>query len=79
MDRLQGLVEYLVKGLVDQPDQVSVSRTESGDTSVYEIGVADGDLGKVIGREGRTANALRQLVRAAATNLRVKAAIEILS
>jgi predicted RNA-binding protein YlqC (UPF0109 family) len=61
------LLEYLVRGLVDEPDQVSVEEFEEDDgTLVLELSVADDDYGKVIGRGGRTANALRAVVKAAA-------------
>jgi uncharacterized protein len=79
MDRLQALIEYVVKGLVDDPDEVEVKPVSAGGATVYEVAVAGTDLGKVIGREGRTANALRQLVRAASMSLQVRATVEILS
>jgi uncharacterized protein len=62
------LLEYLVQGLVDEPDEVSVEQFEEDDgTIVLELCVADEDYGKVIGRGGRTAQALRTVVKAAAT------------
>jgi uncharacterized protein len=62
------LLEYLAEGLVDEPDEVSVTEveTDSG-TIVLELSVAEGDYGRVIGRAGRTAHALRTVVKAAAT------------
>jgi uncharacterized protein len=64
---VKDLVEYLAKALVDSPDQVSVESFEEDDgTIVLELQVADDDVGKVIGRNGRTVNALRTVVRAAA-------------
>ena len=62
------LLEYLAQGLVDEPDEVSVEQFEEDDgTIVLELSVAPGDYGKVIGRGGRTAHALRTVVKAAAT------------
>ncbi len=71
------LIEYIAKGLVDDPDQVEVAHEERDDTDTYELGVADGDLGKVIGRHGRTAKALRTVVHAAALRAGRKAELEI--
>jgi hypothetical protein len=62
------LLEYLAKGLVEHPDQVSVSEVNEDDGSlVLELSVADEDYGSVIGRGGRTAGALRTIIKAAAT------------
>lgn len=62
---MKDLLEYLAKGLVDSPDAVSVDSFEEDDgTVVLEVHVADGDVGKVIGRSGRTVNALRTVIRA---------------
>jgi predicted RNA-binding protein YlqC (UPF0109 family) len=62
---VKDLLEYLAKGLVDSPEQVSVDSFEEDDgTVVLELHVADDDIGKVIGRSGRTVNALRTVVRA---------------
>ncbi len=64
---MKDLLEYLAKGLVDKPDAVAVDQFEEDDgTIVLELHVADDDVGKVIGRNGRTVNALRTVVRAAA-------------
>jgi predicted RNA-binding protein YlqC (UPF0109 family) len=61
------LVEFLARALVDDPDAVTVESFEEDDgTLVYEVTVADDDVGKIIGRSGRTVNALRAVVRAAA-------------
>ncbi len=65
--QLSELLEYLAEGLVDEPEQVSVeSFEEDDDTLVLELCVAEDDYGKVIGRGGRTAHALRTVVKAAA-------------
>jgi predicted RNA-binding protein YlqC (UPF0109 family) len=60
------LVEYLTKSLVDEPDEVSVEEVDAGRVTVYEVTVAEDDVGKIIGRSGRTVNAVRAVVRAAA-------------
>ena len=61
------LVTMLVKGLVDQPEDVVVNKVEGERSIIFEVRVAPDDLGKVIGKGGRIANALRTLVRAAGT------------
>ncbi len=64
---MRDLVEYLTKALVDRPDDVTVDEFEEDDgTVVFEVEVADDDVGKVIGRNGRTINALRTVIRASA-------------
>jgi len=64
------LVTMLVKGLVDQPEQVTVKTIEGERSIIFEVRVAGDDLGKVIGKGGRIANALRTIVRAAGTKER---------
>ena len=76
---MQELVEYIVRNMVDLPDEVSVSAMESGQVMVYEVSVAQSDLGKVIGRGGRIAEALRQLVRAAHGQDGRRCTVEIIS
>ena len=76
---MQELVEYIVRNIVDQPDEVSVSAVETGQMVVYEVSVAEGDLGKVIGRGGRIAEAIRQIVRAAHTQDGLRATVDIIS
>jgi uncharacterized protein len=64
---MQDLVEYLARSLVDKPDEVSVESYDEDDGStVYELSVAEDDVGKIIGRGGRTVNALRCVLRACA-------------
>ncbi|MFA4015529.1 MAG: hypothetical protein RUDDFDWM_000616 [Candidatus Fervidibacterota bacterium] len=75
---MRELVEYIVMHLVDQPDKVQVREMEGERVIVIEIKVADDDLGKVIGRKGRIAQAIRTLVRAAATKRGKKVTVEIL-
>ena len=61
---VQSLLEYLVQNLVDEPEHVNVSETQGVEASTYEIRVAPSDLGKVIGKQGRIANALRIVAKA---------------
>lgn len=63
---MKELVEVLVKSLVDAPHDVSISAAESPRAVTFEVRVADGDMGKVIGRQGRVAKAIRSVVKAAA-------------
>lgn len=76
--KLKELVECIVKYLVDKPEEVVVSEIEGSQTLVVELRVALEDLGKVIGKEGRTARSIRTLVHAAATKLNKRASLEIL-
>jgi uncharacterized protein len=72
------LIEYIAKALVDNPDEVKVFEVEGEATSVIELRVAKSDLGKVIGKEGRTARAMRTLLTAASTKLKKRAMLEII-
>jgi len=74
---MKELVEILAKALVDQPDQVSVTMVERDRACVIELRVAPEDMGKVIGRQGRVARAIRTVVKAAATRQRKKVVVEI--
>lgn len=76
---MQELVEYIAKALVDNPDRVHVNRIEGETVIIFEVEVAPEDLGKIIGRQGRIANALRTIVKAAASRQGKKATVEILS
>jgi predicted RNA-binding protein YlqC (UPF0109 family) len=64
---MRELVEFCVRALVSDPDAVRVEELDTNDGTVLEVHVADDDLGRVIGREGRVANAIRTLAKAAAT------------
>ncbi len=64
---MRELLEYLARGLVEQPDAVQVNEVEEGDATVLELSVADDDYGNVIGRGGRTASALRAVIKSAGT------------
>ena len=68
----------MAKALVDFPDQVSVAEVEGEQTTVIELKVAKEDLGKVIGKEGRTARSLRTILAAVSTKLRKRSVLEIL-
>ena len=75
---MRELIEYIAKALVDNPEEVSVSEVEGEVTSVIELRVAKSDLGKVIGKEGRTARAMRTLLTAASTKIKKGAVLEII-
>ncbi len=75
---VRDLVEYVVKKLVDLPEKVEVTEVSGEQTTVIELRVDQSDLGKVIGKEGRTARSIRTLVHAAASKERKRAVLEIL-
>jgi len=75
---LKELVEKMAKALVDNPDNVEVVEIEGEKTTVIELRVAPDDLGKVIGRQGRTARAMRTILSASATKGNKRAVLEIL-
>ena len=77
-DEIKELVDFILRALVDQPDQVVVTAVSGEKTSVYELRVGDGDLGKVIGKHGRTIRAIRTLLSAASTKENKRAVLEIL-
>jgi len=74
---MREVLEYIARSLVDDPDAVSVEEHESGHSLVLRLTVAPEDVGKVIGRGGRTARAIRDLVRATGTRSGVTAVVEI--
>jgi uncharacterized protein len=76
--RMKELIEYMARALVDNPEEVSVSEVEGEMTSVLELKVAKSDLGKVIGKQGRTARAMRTILSAASTKIRKRTVLEIL-
>jgi predicted RNA-binding protein YlqC (UPF0109 family) len=75
---LRALVEYLARGLVDHPEEVVVEEVDEPDALVFELKVAELDLGKVIGKQGRTAKALRTVLSAASSKMRRRVILEIL-
>ncbi len=76
---MKELVEYIVKALVDNPEAVNVSRTDSENISIVEIKTAPEDTGKVIGKEGRIANAIRTVVKSAGAKQRQRVTVEIVT
>lgn len=74
---MKELVETIAKALVDSPDEVVVSENETDREIVIILHVADSDMGKVIGKQGRIAKAIRSVVRAAASNIDKKVKVEI--
>jgi predicted RNA-binding protein YlqC (UPF0109 family) len=75
---MKELVEHMARALVDHPDEVQVRAVEGEQTTVLELRVAPGDLGKVIGRQGRTARSMRTILNAAGMKLKKRFALEIL-
>jgi predicted RNA-binding protein YlqC (UPF0109 family) len=74
----ESLVEYVAKALVDEPDQVSVKAVDDQDGRVIELHVAEGDMGKVIGRNGSVAKAMRTLLKVVAAREGESISLEIL-
>ena len=72
------LVEFIAKSLVDNPDQVTVRETEGEQASTLELSVARDDLGKIIGKQGRTARAIRTLLGAVSAKTKKRVVLEIL-
>ena len=77
-EELRALIEYLARALVDLPDQVNVKQIEGEQTTVIELKVAKEDLGKVIGKQGRTARAIRTILNGASTKLKKRTVLEII-
>jgi predicted RNA-binding protein YlqC (UPF0109 family) len=75
---MKELIDYIVRALVDHPEQVNVSEIEGNQTSVLELKVAKEDLGKVIGKQGRTARALRTILSAASAKNKKRSILEII-
>lgn len=75
---MKALVEYIAKSLVDSPDEVQVNEVDGEQVSVLELKVAKEDLGKVIGRQGRTARAMRTILSAASIRANKRVVLEIL-
>ncbi|OGQ04222.1 MAG: RNA-binding protein [Deltaproteobacteria bacterium RIFCSPLOWO2_01_44_7] len=77
-ETIRSLVEMMAKALVDKPEAVEVTEVEGEQTTVIELKVAKEDLGKVIGKQGRTAGALRIILGAVSTKLRRRSVLEII-
>jgi predicted RNA-binding protein YlqC (UPF0109 family) len=75
---MRDLIYYIAKALVDHPDHVSVEEVEGNQTSVLELKVAKEDLGKVIGKQGRTARAMRTILSAASAKIKKRTVLEII-
>ena len=75
---MKELIYYIAQALVDYPDQVAVSEVEGNQTSVLELKVAKEDLGKVIGKQGRTAGAMRTILGAASAKIKKRTVLEII-
>ncbi len=76
---MKSMIEYLVKALVDEPEQVNITEVPGEESTTYEVHVAPGDLGKVIGKQGRIANALRTVAKAVAMKDKKKIYVEIVA
>ncbi len=74
---LKDLVEFMAKSLVDNPEEVEVNEVAGEQTTVVELKVSKDDLGKVIGKQGRTARSMRTILSAASTKLRKRSVLEI--
>jgi len=75
---MKDLISYIAQALVDHPEEVSVTEVEGNQTSVLELKVAKVDLGKVIGKQGRTARAMRTILSAASAKLKKRTVLEII-
>jgi len=75
---MKELIAYIAKALVDKPEEVAVTEIEGEQTSVIELKVAKEDLGKVIGKQGRTARAMRTILSAASTKINKRSVLEII-
>ncbi len=75
---MKDLIEYIAKSLVDRPESVVVKDTAGEKTTIIELRVAQEDLGKVIGKQGRTARAMRTILNAAGTKIGKRCVLEIL-
>ncbi len=75
---MKEVLEFIAKSLVEHPDEVNITEIESGDSTTLELRVADGDMGKVIGKQGRIAKAIRTVVKAAASREDKRVSVEIM-
>jgi len=78
MSETKELIEFMIRALVDKPDEVEVTAVTGEKTTVFELRVGDGDLGKIIGKHGRTIRAIRTLLSASSTKENKRAVLEIL-
>lgn len=75
---MKDLIAYIARALVDKPEEVTVTEIEGEQTSVIELKVAKEDLGKVIGKQGRTARAMRTILSASSTKINKRSVLEII-
>ena len=75
---MKDLIAYIAKALVDKPEEVVVTEIEGQQTSVIELKVAKEDIGKIIGKQGRTAQAMRTILSAASTKMKKRSVLEII-
>ena len=75
---MKSLIEQIAKALVDKPEEVSIAEVEGERTSVFELRVDKSDIGKIIGKQGNTARAIRTIISAAGTKLGKRCVLEIL-
>jgi hypothetical protein len=75
---MKTLVEYIVKALVDDPDQIMIAERTGRNTTIIELAVAKEDIGKVIGKEGRTINAIRTILNAAGASQKKRVVLEVM-
>jgi predicted RNA-binding protein YlqC (UPF0109 family) len=75
---MKDLIKYIAEALVDYPEQVEVSEVEGEQTSVIELKVAKDDLGKIIGKQGRTARSIRTILSAASAKIKKRSVLEII-
>ena len=76
---MKELIEYIVRALVDKPDEINVQETDGETVTILEVSVASEDVGKVIGKEGRIANAIRTVAKAAGAKQKKRVTVEILT
>lgn len=75
---IKELIKYIAMALVDNPEDVSVNEVEGGQTTVLELSVAKDDLGKIIGKQGRTAQAIRTILNAVSAKIKKRVVLEII-
>ena len=75
---MRELIDYIARALVDHPEEVSVTEIEGNQTSVLELKVAKEDIGKVIGKQGRTARAMRTILGAASAKIKKRTVLKII-
>jgi predicted RNA-binding protein YlqC (UPF0109 family) len=75
---MKDLIEFMVKALVDDPSEVSLTEISGGKVTIFELRVAKSDIGKVIGKRGRTAGAIRTIINAVSTKQGKRAELEII-